>query len=879
MRLLVLLFLVFYFPFVGNSQIQDDFSDGDFTNNPVWSGDDAQFKINSSKKVQLKSTGSDTSYLSTPNALLNNTEWRFYIKQSFNSSANNHSRIYLISNQANLKSNLNGYFVQFGSAQDDICLYRQDGNSVNKIISGISGNTGNSVNEFTIKVTRDINGNWELFSDASAANNFQSEGTATDLTYTNTSYFGLWCKYTSSNSTRVYFDDVYVGAIIVDTIPPKFQAIRVLNQHDIDLYFDENLDPNAANLNTNYSANNGLGTPSTAVLDAVNHSVVHLSFSNSFVQAQQNTLTVSNLADLAGNIMNSQQKDFVFYEVQAFDIVFNEVMADPSPKVGLPQWEYIELYNTTNIPISLKNWTLTIGSSTKILPDSIINPKGFMLIAHQNASSDLSPFGSFIGLGSFSLTNSGQQLILKNDKANLIHQINYNSQWYADKNKAEGGWSLEQIDPENPCGCSSNWRASTSSTGGSPGAINAVNKANPDQTKPELKRVVLIDSATIRVYFTEIMDSSTVVDTSMYFVNNYGNPIKVKPIYPDYRSVYLSFSKAFQKKTLYILELKITNSSQLNDCVGNSINSSSTMKFGIPESPDTNDVVINEILFNPQSPGVDYVELYNRSDKIIDLSNLRLANWNDYDQNYEHIKELSSDGYLFFPEQYLVICTDPQIVRKQYLVKNPNFMIQVPSMISLPNSQGNVLLISASFKLVDRVDYDEDMHYKLLQNTKGISLERLNYNWPSNDRKNWHSAAQTTSGSYQSNDFAGTPTSQNSQFTNSTQFDGEFGLEKDIFSPDNDGFDDVLTINYKFDTPGYTANIRIYNSKGQLVSNLVNNELLSTEGYFIWDGLNNENQKVDIGIYIVYIEVFNLDGSVKHFKLKTVVAGHLDGGF
>ena len=162
MRKLLYFITLFLLPFIAFSQIQDDFSDGDFSNNPTWNGDDAQFKINTSKKLQLNSSGSDTSYLSTTNSLLNNTEWRFYIKQSFNSSSNNHSRIYLVSDQANLKSNLNGYFIQFGSPQDDICLYRQDGNAVTKIISGTNGNTGNSVNEFTLKVTRDANGNWEL---------------------------------------------------------------------------------------------------------------------------------------------------------------------------------------------------------------------------------------------------------------------------------------------------------------------------------------------------------------------------------------------------------------------------------------------------------------------------------------------------------------------------------------------------------------------------------------------------------------------------------------------------------------------------------------------------------------------------------------------
>ncbi len=875
MRIILLFLLFACIPLVGISQIQDDFSDGDFTSNPVWTGNDAQFKISNTKKLQLNSSGADTSYLSTPNVLLNNTEWRFYIKQSFNSSSNNHSRIYLVSDQANLKSNLNGYFIQFGSTQDDICLYRQDGNSVTKIISGTNGNTGNSVNEFTLKVTRDASGNWELFSDATAGSNFQSEGSATDITYTSTAYFGFWCKYTSSNSTKFYFDNVYVGTILVDTFPPKLLSIQVKGQHDLDLYFDENLDTLSANNNTNYNVNNGLGVASSATLDVSNHSIVHLTFWDPFVQAQVNTLTVTNIADVKGNIAPNQQKDFVFYEVQSYDVVFNEIMADPSPQVGLPNWEYIELYNSTNLPISLGNWTLQIGSVIKTLPDSIINPHGFILIAHQNAYPDLSSFGPFIGLGSFSLTNSSQQLILKNEKGNFIHQINYNTFWYADPNKEDGGWSLEQVDPENPCGCIKNWLASINSNGGTPGATNSVNKANPDQTKPDLERIVVVDSTIIRVYFTEIMDSVSILDTSSYTVDHYGHPIEVKPSYPDYRSVYLKFSKPFQKRNTYMLEIRRVTIDLFEDCVGNALYSHSYQTFGIPEYPDSNDVVINEILFNPQSPGVDYIELFNRSDKIIDLKDLRLANWNEDTQNFEHIKDLSEEGFIFMPSVHLVVCTDRLIVQKQYMVNHPDWLLQIPSMISLPNTEGNVLLITSSYTMVDRVDYNEDMHYPLIQNPKGISLERLNFDWPSEDRQNWHSSAYAKTGPYQSDDYGGTPTAYNSQYSMDTLFNGDFGLVKEILSPDNNGIDDVLTIKYKYSTAGFTANIRIFNSRGQLVRNLINNELLSTDGYFIWDGLDDNNHKANIGIYIVYIEVFNLNGDVKHFKLKAVLAGHI----
>ena len=295
------------------------------------------------------------------------------------------------------------------------------------------------------------------------------------------------------------------------------------------------------------------------------------------------------------------------------------------------------------------------------------------------------------------------------------------------------------------------------------------------------------------------------------------------------------------------------------------------------EKPEANDIIINEILFDPQSPGVDYIEIKNRTNKIFDLKDLRLANWNEETQSFENIKHITSESYLIYQYGYYVFCTNSLIVQKQYLVRNPRQIIEIPSMISMPSSEGSVAILTANFEQIDRFDYNKDMHFALLQNTKGISLERINPDLPTNDRNSWHSAATNTDAYSQTADFAGTPTSINSQYSNGVEFNGEVWLHNnlDIFSPDNDGRDDVLLIDYKFPDAGYTANVRVYDVTGKLIRNLVNNELLATKGMLSWDGLDNNNQKANIGIYIIYAEIFNLNGDVKHFKLKAVLAGRL----
>ena len=84
-----------------------------------------------------------------------------------------------------------------------------------------------------------------------------------------------------------------------------------------------------------------------------------------------------------------------------------------------------------------------------------------------------------------------------------------------------------------------------------------------------------------------------------------------------------------------------------------------------------------------------------------------------------------------------------------------------------------------------------------------------------------------------------------------------------------------MNINYHFDVPGYTANITIFDSKGQVVKPLIQNELLGIKGTFSWDGINADHEKARIGIYIIYFEVFDLEGDVRHYKKTCVLGGKL----
>jgi hypothetical protein len=150
------------------------------------------------------------------------------------------------------------------------------------------------------------------------------------------------------------------------------------------------------------------------------------------------------------------------------------------------------------------------------------------------------------------------------------------------------------------------------------------------------------------------------------------------------------------------------------------------------------------------------------------------------------------------------------------------------------------------------------MHFPLIRNPEGISLERSKLNKPTNEPGNLRSATTASGGA--------TPGYENSQNSESPTKEEDFSIVSKTFSPDNDGFEDILEINYRFAAAGNIANISIYNDQGVLIKKLINNYTLNSEGAFIWDGLNEQSQLATVGIYLINAEIFNLEGKMKRFR-------------
>lgn len=865
--LLLSLFILFFVAV--SAQITEDFTDGDFTNNPTWNGTDTNFTINTSMQLQLNDAGSAaTSYLSTASTIIDSTEWQFYAKLSFSPSSQNYARVYLVADQADLSSpTLSGYFIQLGESgsADGIDLYRVNSGTETQLINGIDGHVANSTNTLKIKVTRSNSGLWKLYADTLGGTNFLSEGSATDASITSASYFGMVCTYTSSNSTKFYFDDFYVGNIIVDTMAPTVVSVNAVSNTSIQVEFSEAVGQFTAENTINYGVNNGIGTPVSATIDGTNPSIVNVTCATAFTNGTNYTLSVGGIEDLAGNIIASTSVPFVYYIPQAFDVLINEIMADPDPSVGLPEYEYVEIYNRTNFAINLAGWTFTAGTTTKEIPVVTINANSYIILTSDDAEWLLVSYGTTVVVESFpSITNDGQTLVLKNENGYTISTVTYSTDTYKDDAKKDGGWSLEMIDPNNPCGGEDNWKASSGTSGGTPGTQNSVYASNGDNSSPELDRVSVIDSVTIQLFFSEPLDSTTLYNLTDYSIDNtIGNPIAASPVAPDYASVILTLATPLQVQTIY----NIVMGDSVTDCVGNLIVTASTARFAIPEEIDSLDIVINEVVYNTLGDGVEWIEVYNRSSKILDLSELVLTKVDESTGNLESADNISDVGVLLFPSEYMVLSTNSDNIKSQYYSSNPKYFVDMESFPSLTDGEGSVVIARKNLTIIDEFNYSDDLQFALLSSFDGVSLERIDFDRPTQDAGNWHSAAADVG--------YATPAYENSQYLKTESTSNMMALEPKLFSPDNDGYNDVLNISYYFDTPGNVANVSIYDARGRLVKRLVKNELLGTSGIYTWNGLTDADEKVRIGIYMVYFESFDLEGKVSREKQTCVVGGKL----
>ena len=282
------------------------------------------------------------------------------------------------------------------------------------------------------------------------------------------------------------------------------------------------------------------------------------------------------------------------------------------------------------------------------------------------------------------------------------------------------------------------------------------------------------------------------------------------------------------------LELDIIG---ISDLAGNVLDT--TITFTLNAQPNVGDVLFNEVLSDPVGSGSDYIELINASEAAIDLQGMLISN----ESNGRSIEITQS--IVVEPNKFVLLTDDPADIRSRYPTLDAHrfYMLELPSMA---NASGR-LRLKFNDEMIDQFDYNEDLHHFLYDDTEGVSLERISINLPSTDASNWSSASEQVG--------YGTPGLANS--ISGIIGQNVFDMKSRVISPNDDGLNDFLVINYQLDAPDYLAEISIYSDQGAKVISLLNNGTVGAEGEWTWNGLNQDGKAVKQGVYVFLVELFN----------------------
>jgi len=599
--------------------------------------------------------------------------------------------------------------------------------------------------------------------------------------------------------------------------------------------------------------------------------------------------------------------------VKSGDIVINEVMASPKGAKGLPETDYVELYNTTSHTISLKGWSFIYDGTVIRLPDVPLAANRYAVLYRKGKSLPLDKKVLGLGFSNFPLNMSdeGKQLTLKDSSGTVIYSYTYP--------KAKAGRSIERGEGDK-------WHLSTDPRGGTPGEENS--EDTPDKPdKPEkpksspgdvlINEVMADPRGLTKLPATEYVELHNTTDHEIDLEGWAFVYDKTSIPLPDaelpaggYAVLYkagreISVADGAAEVAVKRFPANMINAGKplaLKDPSGTVIHSYTYPKAkagrsiergegdkwhlspdprggtpgeenseGAPDKPDKPDelnkpnepdateqvepreIILNEILFDPQPRGSEYIELYNRSDRTLSTHGLAIA-LRKSDGHLGSRHSLTSLATTLAPGDYLVLTSDPNGVTS--LIRTP--ALDVIRRFKLPalNNQGAtiVLLRAADSTVVDEVTYSAKWHSRAVKIRRGVALERISPDGSSQEAANWTSASSETG--------YGTPGYKNSQSGTSLQI----AESATISEPEYNASTRDYLIRYRMDKPDYRCQMAVYSSNGQKVAVIANNQLLTPEGEIRWDGAG-----LTPGVYIFYVELYHPDGSSQHIRKPLLV--------
>ena len=689
----------------------DNFSDGNLYEAPVWSGADTLFRIiemSGNNLLQLNAAGDQNgeAYLSSPSRRTVGS-WEFYINMDFAPSGANYALIYLMSDRTDLDGPVNGYVVRAGErgADDRLRLLRLDhGYVADTLITGelpIADGGG-----YRIKINRTSEGHWTL----QEAQGYHSplspvQGPVADRTHNVTSYFGVRTIFTRTRSDKFLFD-----------FSITFNALSARQQSntELDIVFSAalkrpGLEPTDFNLTE-------AGSPSSITFQS--DSVLTLHYDRPLQSGEYEL----EIGDIEGNTGQQFDGPFVF-ELNIFDaagagdVLINEFLYNPPEDLA----EYVELYNPTGRTYDISGWTLNDATGrlrelSKVNPARLLKPDSFIVLAADSSILQLNREAPLHVMGSrFPVLNQdGDTIVLRDSSGLQLDSLYYSSHW------GDGTQALERQSTELSAIYPENWATGFGNRIGTPGLPN--NKLPPDTVAPTLRQINLIDSTTIRLIFSETLNEQNTEDLDNYTITP-SLPIKRVLLHSD--TLDLELEKPMIPQLTYWIAI-----ARVEDLFHNpSLDIERSITYYRYTSTQPGDIVINEFLYKGKP---EFVELYNRSPKTVNLKNWTLADRNSYTGLFKREKSARTARSIqssipMLPDSYIALTGDKDLASTR-----PNIFF-VETFPALNNNRESISIHDPFNNTIDSLHYDR----RRWNTGTDQSLERKDPGAGSADPANW----------------------------------------------------------------------------------------------------------------------------------------------
>jgi hypothetical protein len=713
------------FAIVGSSsafgQWQDTFDTWNDSIPPLWVGDSADFMVEDGwLTLQAGSAGTSVLFTSFEPDTSATWEWEYSLACDFSPSSNNFIRLYLWTDEPVFNADLiplgPSIYLQIGESgsNDALELFFQDGPE-NEPFSICRGTDGNFSSAFETKIrVLFTQGSWKI-EHASIGGSYQEECAAEHPFFTSPAYTGILAKYTVSNSDGTAFDEISCRAFVPDTLPPFVQDVDAINDSTIKIYFNEALHATfleSGNVSMDLMASN----PNLAFAsDQSNHVVAQ--WPDWFPPHQPMELSIQHATDLSGNESTEIIYPFIWnppFAADTGELQITEILADPSPIVGLPDAEFIEIFNATDSLVLLEGYAF-FNSTIKIpLKPYVMLPGEYLILCDEQDSGNFTTYGPVMGLATWpALVNGNDSLSLKNRYGKTLDVVVYSADWFQNEEKRQGGWSLEKTNLQSPCESSLKWRGTIDASGGTPGRINSVAELFPDTIPPSIHWVKVHSNKKLEIQINGL-HTETVLSAGDFIVSN--NSIAwVEMLNDSMVDIYLEndYLPGMQEN------IRLNN---VSDCWGNFTNLS--FAFQIPNFPNPGELIFTEILFDPTPalnlPEAEFLEVFNASPHTLAALDLRLLN--------SSVPVDLPDFYLE-PSSFAILCSVEDTLAFRFFGQ----VVGVHNWRSLSNAGDSLVLTSPHGDTLSTLFYKTDWHDPEKEGG-GWSLERISTSLDCNSR-------------------------------------------------------------------------------------------------------------------------------------------------